>query len=157
MNLTAEIKNLKKSNQSLLSFFLNSSNNSSVSKSLFLSDQIETVSNGHLSNLTENTQLPLAFVILVLLGEKRNHLLHKADIKQLKLVGSLYDKAQYVFVQFGDYLSNNTDVSTYSQLIPDIPFDKYPLYYNCAPDVVFFIIRYESIYTLGLASSQFMN
>jgi hypothetical protein len=78
---------------------------------------------------------------MILLGEKRNSILYKTDIKQLKLLGSLYDKCQYVFVQFGDYISNNSDINTYSQLIPDLPFSKYPLYYKTSPEVVFFIMR----------------
>ena len=78
---------------------------------------------------------------MILLGDKRNSILFKTDIKQLKLLGSLFDKCQYVFVQFCDYLSNNSDISTYSQLIPKLSFEKYPLYYKCSPEVVFFIMR----------------
>lgn len=94
-----------------------------------------------LDTLIDKENLSLAFVIMILLGEKRNTILFKTDVKQLKLVGSLYDKTQYIFVQFCDYLANNSDINSYSQLIPKISLEKYPLYYNCCPEVVFFIIR----------------
>lgn len=141
MNLSAEIKNLKKSNQSLLNFFLSAQNNAGNISWSKESDNEMTNGDYSINPVSSNNQLSLAFVFLVLLGEKRNFILYKSDIKQLKLVSSLYDKAQYVFVQFGDYLSHNTDISSYSQLMPNIPFEKYPLYFNCSPEVVFFIFR----------------
>jgi len=103
----------------------------------------ETNRNQSLSNETtpEANRISFTFMLLMLLGVRRTSIIFNSNYTQTKLMGYLYDKIQFVFIQLMEFLTKNLEREEFKRLLPNIPLEKYVISYKCAPEVVFYLVR----------------
>lgn len=91
--------------------------------------------------LMQSNRISFTFVFLILLGVRRTSIIFNSDYTQTKLMGFLYDKIQFVFIQLMQFLTTNLERDQFKKLLPNFPLEKYVTTYKCAPEVVFYLVR----------------
>jgi len=101
---------------------------------------------------TQSNRISFTFILLVLLGVRRTSIIFNSNYTQTKLLGFLYDKIQFIFVQLMQFLTNNLEREQFKKILPNFPLEKYVITYKCQPEVVYYLVRnsIKPIYELDL-------
>lgn len=94
------------------------------------------------TNDSKDTSLSLAFRLTASLAAQTQYIVHKLDSEQLILVSTLFDRLQFIFIQFVETLTYLADKNCKLQsLLPPNPEKILTLNYKLPPHYTFFIIR----------------
>ncbi len=97
-------------------------------------NQIQNISQG-------KERISFTFILLILLGVRRNSIIYNSNYTQTKLLGFIYDKIQFVFIQLMQFLTTNLERDEFKKILPSFSLEKYILTYKCQPEVVFYLVR----------------
>ena len=89
----------------------------------------------------QSNKISFTFMLLMLLGVRRTSIIFNSNYTQTKLMGFLYDKIQFVFIQLMQFLTTNLEREQYKKLLPNFPLEKYVLTYKCTPEFVYYLVR----------------
>ena len=66
----------------------------------------------------ENNKPSFTFILLMLLGVRRQSVIFNSNYTQTKLLGYLYDKIQFIFIQLMQFLTTHLETEEFKKLLP---------------------------------------
>lgn len=93
------------------------------------------------NNHNKSSKISFVFILLMLLGIKRSSIIFNSNYTQTKLLGYLYDKIQFIFIQLMQFLTTHLEREDFRRILPSYHLDNYVINYKCQPEVVFYLVR----------------